>query len=166
MLPGWGQASRQCPFSSCLSQVMTVINIKEQNIPCRLVVMQHCALRFQVWCFFTQSAGWKGWEGGCKHPTKEGMDSLRRGLIFPPLIERLVVYTLPLTREGREFILSQLLTQPCRVFFLLDMMPGEFFKLMMMLLKKYGVKILFWTGPVKMQIYNFERVPFNLFLNV
>ena len=82
------------------------------------------------------------------------------------MIERLVVYTLPLTREGREFILSQPLTQLCRVFFLLDIMPGEFFKLLIMLLKIYSVKVLFWRGPVKMQIYNFERVTFNLFLKV
>ena len=74
---------------------VTVCYILRSRTCCRLVVMQRCSLCFQVWCFFSQSAGQRGWEGRCKGinilPKKEGTHS--QMLSFPPLRERLVVST-------------------------------------------------------------------------
>lgn len=64
--------------------------------------------------FFTQSAGWRGREGGYWSvnilPKKEWTQSKMR--CFPPLIERLVVYTLLHTREGENLLFQQLLCFP------------------------------------------------------
>lgn len=81
-----------------------------------------------------------GWLLECKHPTKEGMDS--ELCHFPPLMERLVVYTPLHTGEGADFF-PQLLSSSWS-FIALSLWtkpPGEFFKLLITLLKKPDIRI-------------------------